>query len=257
MPMKILHKLIEDIPDIEVDEVVVGAFSTLVKSGEGCGISSTLKTAGPHGPIERTGPLTDYTRRELASFIYAQNLVHASIGMAAINSGMALHQRNYQKINAKKLVMEKGQGKTVGVIGHFPFLDQLQGLKRLMIFEKHPLEGDHTEADIKKYLPQADVVVITGTTFINHTFEQIINYIRKDAYVMVMGPSTPISPVLFDYGINAICGTQVRDYEILKRCVMEAIPVKYLEGKEFVAWLNDDDQAKAKSGDKETASIKH
>lgn len=238
--MKILDKLTRNIPELPVDEVLVGAFSTLVRAGNAQGIASTLKGSHPHQPIEESGNFRSLNLRELAGFIFSDNTLKASIGMAAINAGMSLYERPYKKLKAQNLILEKGHGKTVGVIGHFPFLEKLEGPERLFIFEKDPVQGDLTEQDIQTHMPEADIAVITGTALINHTFEEIMHYIRKDAYKIVMGPSTPLSPALLEYGIDAVCGTLVTDYELLRRCVMEAVPVRYLEGKAFVTWLAEE-----------------
>ena len=237
---QISEKLIEDIPKIPVDEVLVGAFSTLVKAGDAQGIASTLKGSGPHDHIVESGNFREMNLRRLAEFIFSKNILKASIGMAAINAWMSLYKRPYRQLKAQNLIYEKGRNKTIGVIGHFPFLENLEGVERLFIFEKDPTEGDLREEDIKTYMPEADIAVITGTALINHTFSEIMNYVREDAYKIVMGPSTPLSPVLFDYGIDAVCGTLIKDYEQLKLCVMEAVPVKHLKGKEFVTWLAED-----------------
>ena len=238
--MQILNKLTQNIPEFPIDDVLVGAFSTLVKAGNAQGIASTLKGSRPHQPIEESGNFRSLNLRELTEFIFSSNTLKASIGMAAINAGMALYERPYKKLKAQNLILEKGANKTVGVIGHFPFLEKLEGPERLFIFEKDPQQGDLTEQDIQTHMPEADIAVITGTALINHTFEEIMRYVRKDAYKIVMGPSTPLSPALFDYGIDAVCGTLVTDYELLKRCVMEAVPVRYLQGKAFVTWLAEE-----------------
>jgi hypothetical protein len=238
--MKISEKLVKDIPNVPVEEVLVGAFSTIIKAGDAKGISSTLKGSSPHEHIEESGSFRELSLRELAEFIYADYPLKASIGMAAINAWMSLYERSYKNLKAQHIIAQHGYNKTVGVVGHFPFLKEFDEAKQLYIFEKQPLDGDLTEEDIKNYMPEADVAVITGTALINHTFSEIMKYVREDAYKIVMGPSTPLSPVLFDYGIDAVCGTLVKDYELLKRCVMEAVPVKYLQGKEFVTWLAED-----------------
>jgi uncharacterized protein (DUF4213/DUF364 family) len=55
------------------------------------------------------------------------------------------------------------------------------------------------------------VVVITATTLINKTFESLVSLCKIKTKVMVFGPSTPLSPILFDYGVDLLCGTIVID----------------------------------------------
>jgi len=37
----------------------------------------------------------------------------------------------------------------------------------------------------------------------------------------VLGPSTPLSPVLFDYGVDLLCGSIVTDIEPVLRAVRQ------------------------------------
>ncbi|MFO8011204.1 MAG: DUF364 domain-containing protein [Dehalococcoidia bacterium] len=43
-------------------------------------------------------------------------------------------------------------------------------------------------------MPRADVVAITSTSLINHTFEDLIQLCDANALVIMLGPSTPLSP---------------------------------------------------------------
>ena len=40
---------------------------------------------------------------------------------------------------------------------------------------------------------------MSSTTLINHILGGILNLITSEAYTMILGPSTPLFPVLFDY----------------------------------------------------------
>jgi uncharacterized protein (DUF4213/DUF364 family) len=62
-------------------------------------------------------------------------------------------------------------------------------------------------------LPQADVVAITSMALINRTLEPMLELCPPEALVVVLGPSTPMSPVLFEYGIDIIAGSQIIDIE--------------------------------------------
>jgi uncharacterized protein (DUF4213/DUF364 family) len=60
-------------------------------------------------------------------------------------------------------------------------------------------------------IPQADVVAITGTSLVNRTFDGLIRHCRPDAFVSMLGPTSPLSPVFFDYGVDLVAGTQIVD----------------------------------------------
>ena len=78
-------------------------------------------------------------------------------------------------------------------------------------------------------LPQCEVVGITGTSFINHTLEGLLS-LCKGAYVVLIGPTSPLSPILFDYGINAICGSKIIDPDQLIRSISEGATFKEVKG---------------------------
>lgn len=241
--MKFLDRLISDIEEVAVDEVIVGVHSVLVKTKEGCGISSTIKYCGHHINVDKAGNLEDLNLKELAAYALSDNLLEASIGMAAINCGLSKTLGKYRVVNAKKIIMEKGKNKVLGIIGHFPFLDdQKDHYKACYIFEKQPQEGDLREADIPEYLPKVDVAAITGTSITNHTFDGIRENLPQESYNIILGPSTPLSPILFEYGMDMVSGTLVCDYELAKSYVMQATPTRHLKGVEMISLFKEDYQ---------------
>jgi len=239
--MEILRQLVKTVPCIPVQEVIVGVFSTLVKFERGCGIASTLRYGRPHQRINRSGGLESLTLDVLAEYVFSPNLLDASVGMAAINGALIQPNRRYRHINAKEILFEQGRDKIVGVIGHFPFLRELQNyFKKLYIFEKQPEDTDYHETDIPDLLPEVEVAAITGTAFTNHTLEEILGWIPEQSFKMILGPSTPLSPLLFDYGIDVLAGSIVRDYQKLSKLVMQATPNRDLLGIEYVALSRED-----------------
>jgi hypothetical protein len=239
--MTVYEKLLKDIPHIPVDEIIIGFFTVLVKTGEKAGMASTIKYGTTHDRIGDVWELEKKTLRELAELVCSDNLLAASLGMAAINSYWSERNSGYISANAKDIVLDKGRGKTVGVIGHFPFLNEnREQYKELMIFEKFPQEGDWGERDISEQLPRADVAALTATTLTNHTFHEVIRHMSPESYKIILGPTTPLSPVLFDYGFHAVCGTLIRDYDLVKKQVLVATPTRYLEGVEYVGLMNSE-----------------
>jgi len=239
--MKLLEKLINEVPNIPVEEVIIGVFSTLVKAGEYEGVASTLHYNRPHHKVRNSGFLEQLTLKELAKFSLSDNLIEASVGMSAINAVAGFSRNFFSKVNAKNIILEKGKGKNVGVVGHFPFLTELKNeFKQLQIFEKQPQENDLPESAIPKYLPDADVIALTATSITNHTFSELMKHISKKSFVVMLGPSTPLSPILFDFGIDVISGTIINDYSVFRKNVIQATPTRHMKGKEFVTIYKKD-----------------
>ena len=239
--MELLQKLLENVPAAPVEEVIVGVFSTLAKTKNACGIASTLRYDRPHKRIANSGELERFNLRELAEFALSDNLLEASLGMAAINGTFPVDEPRYRNMNGTDLLLENGAGKTLGIIGHFPFLERVsKRFKKVYIFEKFPRPGDLREEDIPTYLPEADVVAITATSVTNHTFEDIMRRTLPDSYKLLLGPSTTLSPLFFERGIDALAGSVVLDYEKLRMQVLQATPTRYLSGIRQVCLLRKD-----------------
>ncbi|MBN2279196.1 MAG: DUF364 domain-containing protein [Candidatus Marinimicrobia bacterium] len=239
--MEILRQLIRYVPPVHVLEVTIGIHSTLIKTGKNCGIASTLSQQWPHEDIHNAGQLEQFSLRELAEFSLSGNQLEASVGIAAINCAFSARINRYHTINAKTILLERGKGKIVGIIGHFPFLEmQRDQFKECYIFEKRPRTGDLLESDIPEYLPKVDVAAITGTSLTNHTFERIMNHLPKKSYKMILGPSTPLAPPLFKVGIHTLSGTLVEDYEQVKKHVLQGAPTRQLQGVKYVTLFKED-----------------
>ena len=73
------------------------------------------------------------------------------------------------------------------------------------------------------------VIGLSATTLINHTFENIINLCRPDTYKIVVGPTSPMSEVVFDYGIDAVSGSKVEDKETVKQFIREGANFRQLK----------------------------
>ena len=239
--MKLLERLISDIEELDVEEVIIGVHSVLVKTRNMCGIASTIKYCGHGINVDKAGSLEDLNLKELAEYALSDNLLESSIGMAAINCGLSKTVGKYRVVNAKKVIREKGKNKVLGIIGHFPFLDeQKDHFKTCYIFEKQPKPGDLKESDIPVFLPKVDVAAITGTSITNHTFDAIRESLPKESYNIILGPSTPLSPILFEYGMDMVSGTRVTDYDIAKKYVLQATPTRYLRGIEMISLFKED-----------------
>ncbi len=88
--------------------------------GKYCGLAKTYGVPVKHGNYTRNmGHLNRLTTLELAEYAHSWNLVEASLGCAAISS-MIAPPANSTDINAQTMIMEKGAGANVVIVGAFP-----------------------------------------------------------------------------------------------------------------------------------------
>jgi len=231
--MKIFNDLISSLKgnDFPIKSVHTCVFWTAVITKH-CGLSSTFRDEGPSHDrgVRDVGNLTRKTALELAEYARSNSLLEASIGMAAINSLIDIDESKCVEKNAFEIILEKGTDKNVAVVGHFPWIPKLrEKVQNFWVLEQRVREGDLPAREADRILPQCDVVGITGTSFINHTLEGLLALCKK-AFVVMIGPTTPLSPILFDYGIDAICGSKVVDAEKLIRSISEGATFKEVTG---------------------------
>jgi uncharacterized protein (DUF4213/DUF364 family) len=131
--------------------------------------------------------------------------------MATLNALLPLDGSTGVDVHAADVIAQHGAGKRVALVGHFPFVDALrQQVETLWVLELAP-HGDDLPADAApEVVPQADVLAITGTSLINGTFDGLMALRRPETLVLVLGPSTPLSPVLFDHGVHLVSGALVQ-----------------------------------------------
>jgi hypothetical protein len=232
--MKILHDLLSTInTDADVLDIRQGVFHTGVLT-RFCGLASTLPRDAlcQQPPLVKTpGHLLEKSARELADMAFSSSILEAAIGMAAVNSMLHVDISACRELNARELIMAKGKGKRVAIVGHFPFIAALKKTaKKLWVIEKNPREEDFTEADAPRLLPQAEVVAITGSAFTNHTIGKLLTLCRPNAFVVVLGDTAPLSPILFDYGIDAVCGTVVSDHSRALSCISQGANFRQIRG---------------------------
>jgi hypothetical protein len=232
--MKILDDLIQGLnADAPVKDIRQGVFHTGVLT-RNCGLAATLpRDALRQAPplVGEPGSLLEKSVSELVQMAYSKSILEAAMGMATINSLLEIDLGRCVELNAAELIAEKGSGRGIAIVGHFPFIPKLRKTaKALWVIEKNPQEGDFTETDAETLIPRADVVGITGTAFTNHTLEHLLALCQPEAYVVLLGDTAPLSPILFEYGIDAVCGTHVVNAQTALRCVSEGANYRQIKG---------------------------
>lgn len=241
---RLLESIGQRAAEAQVTEVRIGSFWTCVAvmlDGQlRGGLASTL--AGGHTghhkggmPVEGAGRLLERSASELASLIRSDSLLESSVGLATINALLDVDEHECVEVNAADVIAERGRGGNVAVVGHFPFIERLRpSTANLWVLELNPREGDLPASRASDFLPEADVVALTGTSLLNGTFDELVADCRSDAFVIVLGATTPLSPVLFDAGVDAVAGTRVVDLPAVMRSVSQGATFRQIPGKRLV-----------------------
>jgi uncharacterized protein (DUF4213/DUF364 family) len=216
--------LIEGIPPHHrADEILRGNW-TMVCSGDNAGIAMTVR--------EKTRPagISSFCRgmplRELAAAVKSWNFAEASLGMAAINAYWNSAERETVaralqrgKTEAFSAWRDRVRGKKAAVIGHFPRLEEkLGGVCELSILEKRPLPGDYPDSACEFLLPLQDFVFATGVTLTNKTLPRLLE-LARGAGIILTGPSVPLAPLLFDWGVRDLQGFVVTDPALCRKII--------------------------------------
>ena len=218
--MNVVERLLAEVANGgAVVDLRVGTHWTLAvvetPAGRRAGLASTQMVHDlEHGTpaVRDAGLLLGKQGRELAEWAVSSSLTERSIGFAVLNALLPVEESRFVALNAESLVLDRGRGKHVAIIGHFPFVPKVRDVAgQCSVLELNPQAGDLPASEAPAVIPQADVVAITGMTLVNGTFEALANLCRPDAFVLLLGATTPLVPLFFEYGVDAISGTVIDD----------------------------------------------
>jgi uncharacterized protein (DUF4213/DUF364 family) len=221
--------------DYKVSDICTCVYWTAVTSLR-CGLASTMTSSlfpSEDHQVQNAGNLLPTKAKELAKLSFSTRTLERAIGMATINSMLPIDESLCVDLNAEVELRAQGKGKKMAIIGHFPFVKNLEAeAGELWTFELpgRGRPGDFSSNEVETLLPQAEVVAITSTTLINHTLGGILDLIAPGAYTMMLGPTTPLSPVLFDYGFEALSGSIVVDRDRLFDCICQGANFRQVSG---------------------------
>jgi uncharacterized protein len=218
------HSASQDYP---VQEVLIGLHWTAVQSRYlGLAATQADESCCYAEDIRDAGCLHEKSAYELAEYLRSSRPLEASVGMAALNSFLPVDEQSVVALNARDLLIQKSQGRRAALVGHFQFTEDIRRVAaQLWVLELDPAPGDLPATDASQYLPQADVIGITASTLLNGTFEDLARLVPDETLLVMLGPTTPLSPVLFDYGIDVLAGARVSDQGHILRLIGQSSPL--------------------------------
>ena len=237
----LLYSMHSNCIDVPVQDVRIGLHWTGVYSNRlGLAATQADESCCFAEDIREGGHLHEMSAFTLAKYLSSQRPLEACVGMAALNSVLPLDDLPNVEINARDLIIHQGRGKNVVMIGHFAFTEELRKVAgQLWVLELDPTPGDIPAEQASQLLPQADVIGITATTLLNHTFETLAPLFAPRALAVMLGPTTPLSQVMFDYGIDVLAGARVSAPEHIICLISQSSPLHRPAGLQRLTLVRD------------------
>ncbi len=229
MPSAILNETIDCVTDIlgreldgiAVERAVIGLYFTGVKLS--AGVAGTCVTPRDAAPGDICCPISAHRvpfRRiagrpaaELMGDALAENGLSRAVGIATLNALAELCWRRRPYPGVALLAgtdafdaTEFRKGDRVVLVGAFiPFLKELKRRHQpYLVLEQNPAALKPEEMPFYRpaelapeIVPAADVLLITGSTLLNDTLEDLLALARPAARVTVLGPTVGMLPDAF------------------------------------------------------------
>lgn len=232
---KAAHKKVTDI------RIGLGYTGVMLDDGS-AGVAYTFRDMAGHGcSVLGDKPFSDSPAADVVDLISSGNLIERTVGIAAAN-GLLNGDRLEERLKGCRIAygdlldsITITREDRVGMVGFFaPLLPLLRNRAgEVLIFEKNPdrAAGLYSDEQAKDLLPSCSVVIITATSIINDTFENIAPAARNSRVIALLGASTPLAPDIFkNYGVTHLSGIIVTDPVSILRVISEGKGMRFFKG---------------------------
>jgi uncharacterized protein (DUF4213/DUF364 family) len=243
--LKTMNKCFEQ-RHITVEDIRIGVFYTGAKLSTGdAGVAFTPRDLDDTvccprsaAKMPASGRLKGAQALDLMKLAIKDSAMERSVGMAVLNAFSALHLRETGIKGARVMkgadaldAIAINRGDTIVMVGAFvPFIKKLKGQsKALYIIDKHPqaLKEDErplwrSPASIPEIMPQADIVIITGSSMVEGGLDELLSACTKAREIILAGPTASTWPEpFFQKGVTVMAGISVNDPDKLLQVVSE------------------------------------
>jgi hypothetical protein len=211
-----------------VTDIRVGLGYTAAALEDGrCGLAYTLHENEYESctVIAEAGTLAGRKASELIPWMQQPDATACAVGLATANALIGVPAGAVESDILDLLPI--GPDDAVGMIGYFgPLVEPIKKNARILhVFERKPIPelGVLPDSAVPNLLPQCQLVVISGTSLLNHTIDGLLDHCRNAREIAILGPSTPFLAGPFKKrGVTILSGVQVVDGQQVLRVVSEA-----------------------------------
>jgi len=222
----ITRRLVEYLRDegerVRVEEVVVGLSYPAVRLLEG-GIGLAALRPGTDAGNRDAVLMRDLQGRKASALldylISGVSLKERALGLATANA--VIHPDVPEREQDTIELMGLAPGDRVAMVGLFsPLVNRIRRTgAELAVIERDPRKPGITDpGQTARVLEECSVAIITATTLLNGTIEDVLNALGRPRHVALLGPSTPAYPEAFQHcGIHHLGGASVvNEHEVLR-----------------------------------------
>ena len=216
--------LLEGLPrDLSVQRLVHGVSWTAAVLSDGrCGVA--MHTEGDGIPRMFPG-LESLPAAEAGKAMLSWNLEEASEAFAVVNAFYNTPDRACANRDVRTLDGIRIEGRTVGMIGrmlgHSNMTAELfSPAKKLYISDRENKPDTYPDSAAEFFLPECDLVIITGSAAINKTLPRLLE-LSRNAEVVLCGPSVSCCDGLLELGISRLNGRVITEPEPMLRAIPE------------------------------------
>ena len=191
----------QNLPSATVKNLTIGKYWILIETHYGAGLVANPSEYNKNEFVKYLHAVRGQSTNEIIDFCYSQNALKRAIGCATINS--LINTVNLELSTENGLDVKADADEKIVVVGRFPGLGQK--LPNAYVLERNPGPQDYPESAAPQLIPTCDRLIITASTWVNGSLETILSLV-KNAHVSVIGPGTPMSPLLGRYGISRLAG---------------------------------------------------
>ncbi|PIE35101.1 hypothetical protein CSA56_05520 [candidate division KSB3 bacterium] len=216
----------EQIADLRIG---LGYTAVLLTSGA-CGLACMLR----HRLIQQhscsllahAGTFVGTHVADVIPLLRSTSVVEASVGLAAINALTANQDHPSSDENLFDLLQLRSSD-VVGIVGYIgPIVNEARRRAReVMVFDevRTDMSDVYDTSREQELLPECDMTIISATSLLNHTFDDLVAMSSSARSMCLMGPSTPLLPGIFQSkGITVLAGRQIQDSKKVLQIVSEA-----------------------------------
>ncbi len=186
---------------VEEARIGLGYIGVMLEGGR-LGLSALPRNELSPGcaQLKRAGSLAGSAASELLDFIVgARTPLERALGLATANAVNCTHITEEPEKDSISL-MNLSTSDEVAMVGYFgPLVKRIRKTgANLHIIERDPDRMEVIDRkDRNNILEKCSVAIITATSILNNTIEEILNELGNPRHVSIMGPSTPMIEDVF------------------------------------------------------------